>query len=202
MRWLIRLALWLMRRYRVLPLFILRYYLRRIRQRKILSTLAWVLFQSARISECIESMVGRGRARRDAREHDDSDAVGIHHERVPEHHGEFARSEWDVCLRRSLLHVETPDALLQREQTLVDLRALQSSLSVVALTIGCSLTARQVHQQQLPHQLARAFPDLDLADCMRTRRSVVRSRRVSRTHAMRKLYYRYHFLLCLHLPLL
>ncbi len=47
-------------------------------QRLALTT-AWILFQSTGISESVESMVSRGAAGGDAGDHDDADAICIHH---------------------------------------------------------------------------------------------------------------------------
>ena len=113
---------------------------------QVLRTLAGVFLESARVSEGVESVVGTGTAWRYACEHDDSDSICVHHERVPQHHGQFAGSERNVRVYAALLHVETADALLQSQQALIDFSAFQSPLSVVALAIRGPFTASQVHQ--------------------------------------------------------
>mmetsp|Transcript_4238 Transcript_4238/g.13490 ORF Transcript_4238/g.13490 Transcript_4238/m.13490 type:complete len:263 (+) Transcript_4238:877-1665(+) len=101
------------------------------------------LLYAVRIPERIERVLARPAARRDVCDHD---RVRVAHERVPEHLSELGPPEGDVALPQ----VERPDALLESEQRLVDLRTLQPRLPVVVVRVRAPLAPRQVDERELP----------------------------------------------------
>ena len=75
------------------------------------------------------------------------------------------------------VRVDGPDALFQRQQGFVNLRALDSALLVVALAVLRAFTARQVHHQHFSESSRLAF-QADLVNRVRARRHVVRAGRL------------------------
>ncbi len=67
------------------------------------------------------------------------------------------------------LHIQCPNALLQSQQTLVDLRSLNPPLPIITLCVLCSLRAGEVHKQQLAQWLATGVPHVDLTYSVRPR---------------------------------
>ncbi len=141
---------------------------RRIRESQrlyILPTLAWAFLQSACISESVEGMIGTRASGRDASYHDDSNPICIHGEGVSQNHSQLASSEGYMHILSSvLLQVQAPYAFFKSQQTLVNLSSFQSSLSVVALCVSCSLTSSQVYEEQLAHQFPIPLFDMNLAN--------------------------------------
>ena len=82
-------------------------------------TLTWVFFESASISEGVDGVVGARTPRGNTGDHYYADAViaavYVLYEGVAEDHGQLARSEGDVDIWVILAHVETSDALLERQ---------------------------------------------------------------------------------------
>lgn len=78
-------------------------------------------------------MVCGGRARGDAGNHDNLRVATVvpTEEGVTQHHGELGGAERHMCA----LHVDGADALLQREERLVDLRSLDTALAVIRLRV-------------------------------------------------------------------
>lgn len=95
-------------------------------------------------------MVGTGHGRRHATDHHDPTLLSLADETVPQGQCEFTSPEWQM----TLAVVHGPDAFLESQETLVDLRPLYSPLPVVTLGVLCPFTACQIHQQQLAHDLA------------------------------------------------
>ena len=60
--------------------------------------------------------------------------------------GQFGCTEGRVRMPRA---IQRPNALLQRQQTFVDLTSLETSLVVRVQRVGGALAARQVHKDQL-----------------------------------------------------
>ena len=98
-------------------------------------------------------MVSRLRAWVDAGNHNDLRLI-FGHKRVSQDHGEFRSPERDMAACR----IQSPDALLQSEEGLVDFGAFKSSLSIVRLAIGCALRTREIDQKKFPASLV---PDFD-----------------------------------------
>ena len=88
------------------------------------------------VPQRVERVVGRAHTGTNARQHNDLDLV-VREERVTQDHGQLRLPERHVlalaALRLGL--VERADALLEAEQRLVDLGALDPTLLVVALAV-------------------------------------------------------------------
>ena len=92
--------------------------------------------------------------------------VGDHHrarvpqERVPEHLREFAPAERHVVRA----HVQRADALLERQERLVDLGTLQSGLAIVLVGVRAALAAGEVDEGKLAvdQRVVRVLLRLDL----------------------------------------
>lgn len=91
------------------------------------------------VPESVESVFGRGEVGRDVADHD---SVAETHEGVFEHHCEFAASEGGVAFAL----VEGTYALLQGEQRLVDLGAIDLGLLVLVHVVCSSFVACQVDE--------------------------------------------------------
>ena len=74
----------------------------------------------------------------------------------------------------TLLCVDGPNALLQPQQALVDLSRLDLPIFAVSLAVGSSFAPSQVHQQQFSTLFHPFLLYLDLADCVRPRRGIIR----------------------------
>lgn len=68
------------------------------------------------------------------------------------------------------ISVQGTHALFQRQQALVYLRALHSSLFARIADVGCALAARQVHQAQLADRAVRTALDTNLEHGVGARR--------------------------------
>ena len=133
------------------------------------------LLQPFRVPQRIQSVICRATSWAHTREHDNF-SVDSCHEGFSQHHGELRRPKRHMlpltCL--AFLCIDGPHTLLEPEKTLVDLGALHLPVFVVSHAVGCSLTPSQVHKQQLATLFLPFLLYLDLADCMRPRRRIVR----------------------------
>jgi hypothetical protein len=106
-------------------------------------------------------------------------------EAVAEREGELRGAEGDVDVRAPAVLPalggalrEGADALLEAEEGLVDLGALDAALLVVVLAVGGALRAREVDEGERAVHAVAALADGDLADRVGARRDLVHLRGV------------------------
>ncbi len=106
-------------------------------------------------------------ARRDHRDHTHPRVLA--NERVTQHFGQGAASERHV----GVAPAQRPDALLERQQRLVDLGALHSGDAVGRVGVLAALTARQVDERNFAVLLLQLVLQNDLEDGVGARRVLV-----------------------------
>ena len=134
---------------------------------------ALVRFQSFSISQRIQSMVCRGGTRVNTGDHDNLSIVS--QERVSEDHRQLGSSEWNM----PALCVQRPNTFFQCQKTLIDFCTLHTSLSIVTLSVCCTLWSRQIDKKQLSYRLPCTIFHLYLANSVRSRWRIVCSSAVS-----------------------
>jgi len=120
------------------------------------------LLHSIRVTESVQRVFAAARPRGDVADHQ---RLAEASEGVLEHHRQFAASKGRVVF--SL--VQRPDALLEGQQALIDLRAVDLGLLVLVDCVGAPLAAGQIDETDLSRRLL-AQPQLDLEDGVRARR--------------------------------
>mmetsp|Transcript_37025 Transcript_37025/g.70994 ORF Transcript_37025/g.70994 Transcript_37025/m.70994 type:complete len:279 (-) Transcript_37025:1193-2029(-) len=105
------------------------------------------LLHTVGVAQGVEGVLARARGRGDVGNHDGA-AVPL--ERVPQHLGELAAAEGHVAR----LGVQRTNALLQRQEGLVDLRPLHARLAVVVRRVRAALAPREVDEGELAPEAA------------------------------------------------
>ena len=100
------------------------------------------LLDAIRIAKGVERVLARAGGWGDVGDHH---RARVPQERVPEHLREFAPAERHVVRA----HVQRSDALLEREERLVDLGTLESGLAIVLVGVRAALAAGEVDEGKL-----------------------------------------------------
>mmetsp|Transcript_83215 Transcript_83215/g.184895 ORF Transcript_83215/g.184895 Transcript_83215/m.184895 type:complete len:222 (+) Transcript_83215:195-860(+) len=126
-----------------------------------------MILQAVAVPQSIHGVVGGCHARRNACNHH-SPRWTPGHEGIAEDQSQLRRAEGDMGL---VVSAHCPDTFLQRQQRLVDLRTLYTSLPDVGFRVRRPFRAGQVHERELRTDLAAAcHPQGDGADGVRARR--------------------------------
>jgi len=137
----------------------------------------WVFLQflhSVCIPQSVEGRLAAGKSWRDVGNHG---GLAVAHEGVLEHLCKLALSEWQVCLARL---IKSTDALLQGEETLVDLRTILLGLLASVDDIGATLRSRQIDEAHFGEDFATVLDEIG-EDGVRTRRLCICSSRATRS---------------------